>query len=176
MTQGGRLGKPAQRWAGTERDGAMRKLSWGPATWAAGWDAPQDPSLSSFLPLPSSFSPLFPHISPSSFAVACVEAFLSSLFILLILMLTPRRFSKWYLLSHHVDEFPLTLSFHCVWNLIIVHSVLFKGWISCFLSAFFFNLWEWIKKEGRWGWRCGKSPPESLCFVLYVNFVKCTLW
>lgn len=173
MTKRGRLGKAAQRWAGTERDGAMRKLSWGPATWAAGWDPPQDPCLY-LLPLLSPFSPLSPHISPSSFAVACVEAFLSSFSFYWHLTLTPRRFSKWYLLSCHVDEFPLTLSFHYVWNLIIVHSVLFKGWISCFL--FFFNLWECIKKEGRWGWRCGTSPAESLCFVLYVDFIKCTLW
>lgn len=132
--------------------------------------------LSSFFLPP--FLPFSPHIFPSSFAVACVKAFLSSFFHFIDTSLTPRRFSKWYLLSCHVDEFPLTLSFHCVWNLIIVHSVLFKGKISCFLSSFFFflNLWEWVKKEGRWGWRCGKSPPESLCFVLYVNFVKCTLW
>jgi len=38
----------------------------------------------------------------------------------------------------HMDEFLSTLSFPCVWNLIIVYSVLFKGEVSCFLSTFFF--------------------------------------
>lgn len=124
------------------------------------------PSLPSFFPPPSSFSPFVPRISPSSFAVTCVEAFLSSLFILLMINL--RSFSNRCLLLCHVDEFPWTLPFYCVRNLIISHSVLFEGWVFCSLSTFFFKPWEWTKKKrGQMRlkmWEISTRKP-MLCFV-----------